>query len=185
MRSPYLAACVIGRASPDSAVEVLKAYLHPCVAPGHLMPVDSNLERRTLARLVQLQGWLRPRTGIAVTIKKPVFGLTEASDDQAEMSEEQIGPFIPDFLLQAERAPEGGARTVIVETMGYADIGYRHRKVRTQAQMSVLFGRAPVIHHDFHQPQSLSQETRDRRFWLDCRWTITGKNPSEQLKLAP
>jgi hypothetical protein len=77
--------------------------------------VDSDLERRTLARLVQLQGWLRERTGIAVTIKKPVFGLGELTDDQIDASEERIGPFIPDFLLQAERVPEGGARTVIAE----------------------------------------------------------------------
>jgi hypothetical protein len=185
LRSPYLATCVVGRASPDSAVEVLKAYLHPCAAPGHLMPVDSDLERRTLARLVQLQGWLRQRTGIEVTIKKPVFGLGDASDDHAEAPEEQIGPFIPDFLLRAERVPEGGARTVVVETMGYADAVYRRRKIRTQTQMSALLGDAPVIHHDFHQPQGHSQEIRDRRFWLDCRWTITGKNASERLKLDP
>jgi hypothetical protein len=67
-------------------------------------------------------------------------------------------------------------KTVVVETMGYADAIYRQRKVRTQTRMSVLFGGAPVIHHDFHQPPGLSQQIRDRRFWLDCREAITRKH---------
>jgi hypothetical protein len=85
--------------------------------------------------------------------------------------------------------PVGGRKTIIVETMGYADAIYRQRKMRTQAQMSVLFGGAPIIHHDFHQPQSLSQETRNQRFWLKCRWTITGRDGSIECRapvdLAP
>jgi hypothetical protein len=81
--------------------------------------------------------------------------------------------------------PRSDAYTVIVETMGYADAVYRQRKIRTQAQMSASLGGAPVIQHDFHQPLGHSQETRDRRFWLDCRWTITGKNASARLKLDP
>ncbi len=74
-RSPYLAACVVGRASPDEPVEVLKAYLHPSASPGHLMPVDSNLERQTLALLLSLQDWLGKRREVRVTIDKPVFDL--------------------------------------------------------------------------------------------------------------
>jgi hypothetical protein len=54
--------------------------------------------------------------------------------------------------LEAEHVVKGGAKTVVVETMGYADVIYRQRKMRTHAQMSVLCGGAPVIHHDFHQP---------------------------------
>ncbi len=74
-RSPYLAACVVGRAGPDEPVEVLKAYLHPCASQGHLMPVDSNLERQTLALLLSLQDWLGKRRKVRVTIDKPVFDL--------------------------------------------------------------------------------------------------------------
>ena len=74
-RSPYLAACVVGRAGPEEPVEVLKAYLHPCASQGHLMPVDSNLERQTLAQLLSLQDWLGKSRKVRVTLDKPVFDL--------------------------------------------------------------------------------------------------------------
>jgi hypothetical protein len=71
---------------------------------------------------------------------------------------------------------------IIVETMGYADPIYRLRKIRTQAQMSALFAGSPVIHHDFHQPLNTAQARRDRRLWLDCRWTVTGRSePAGQM----
>ncbi len=47
----------------------------PCASPGHLMPVDSNLERQTLALLLSLQDWLSKRRNVRVTIDKPVFDL--------------------------------------------------------------------------------------------------------------
>jgi hypothetical protein len=33
---------------------------------------------------------------------------------------------------------------------------------------------APVVLHDFHFPVDTTQAARDRRFWLDTRWTISG-----------
>ena len=47
-RSPYLAACVVGRATPDEPVEVLKGWLYARAAPGHFPAANSNLERQTL-----------------------------------------------------------------------------------------------------------------------------------------
>ena len=42
VRPPYVFAAVVGRREPDSPVEVLRAYLHPCVTPTWLLPVDSD-----------------------------------------------------------------------------------------------------------------------------------------------
>jgi hypothetical protein len=184
-RSPYVAACVVAPASPGGPVEVLKAYLHPCASARHLMPMDSDLERKTFAKLIQLQDWLRSKAGIAITVRKPVFDVSPVQEGEAEGSENDLtGPFIPDFLIEAEHAPAGGAKTVIVETMGYADAIYRQRKLRTQIQMSNLLDGAPIIRHDFHQPEGLSQESRSQRFWSDCRWTITGKTRREGSHFA-
>ncbi len=74
-RSPYLAVCLVGRSVPTQPVEVLKAYLHPCVSPGHLMPMDSNYERRTFQLLLQLQTWLLKNKAMSLVIKKLVFDL--------------------------------------------------------------------------------------------------------------
>jgi hypothetical protein len=173
-RSPYLAACVVGRAAADAPVEVLKAYLHPCVSAGHLMLVDSDLERRTLAVLVQLQTWLREKKALRITIKKPVFDLPEIPGGLLLEDSESSAPCIPDFVVQATDVTAGGSEKLIVETMGYADHVYRERKVRTHTPMSEAFDRAPVVQHDFHFPLDQTQDARDRRLWLRCRWLIAG-----------
>ena len=175
-RSPYLAICVVGRSAPGSPVEVLKAYLHPCMSAGHLMPVDSNLERQTFHVLTQLQSWLSNRKGIGIAVVKPLFDMSNRSgldepDGDPDITRE---PCIPDFLLEANRVPTGGRALLVVETMGYADPKYRERKQRTQITMGVAIGGSPVVEHDFHFPNSQTQAERDRRFWLDCRWQITG-----------
>ena len=72
-RAPYLAACLVGRASAAGPIEVLSAYAHPCAAAAHLMLVDSAMERRTLAQLRSLQAWLGNRKGVLVWIEKPLF----------------------------------------------------------------------------------------------------------------
>jgi len=193
-RAPYLAACLVGRATPDGPVEVLKAYLHPCAGPGHLMLVDSDLERRTLAQLLRLQAWLLRQRGIQVAIEKPLFDIGYAAEPAAdtvddgkgksrpEGDEEAREPCLPDFLLWARPAPRGGHEAVIVETMGYADVPYRERKARTHALMRRVLHGAPLVSHDFHLPAEQPQNERDRRFWRDCRWAVTG--PEERASDA-
>ncbi len=179
-RSPYLAVCLVGRFAPTEPVEVLKAYLHPCVSPGHLMPMDSNHERHTFQLLLQLQAWLLKNKTVSLVIKKPVFDLTsvpvESGPDGGPTTPR--GPCIPDFLVAADHVPPGGVSSMIVETMGYPDLEYRERKQRTHLLMGQSLSAAPVIEHDFHLPADQSQLDRDRRFWLDCRWTVTGKELS-------
>ena len=212
-RAPYLAACVVGRAGPEEPVEVLKAYLHPCVSAGHLMPVDSNLERQTLALLLTLQDWLAKRRKVRVTIDKPVFDLgwssapapalnTAAPGSDAEALLARVGevhlaslallrevgikhrpagdqeardPCLPDFILWAEAEHRIQHPVVIIETMGFADEVYRARKHRTHGLMSRILGGAPVVEHDFEAAAGTSQGQRDRQFWLNARWMVTGQ----------
>jgi hypothetical protein len=170
-RAPYLAACLLGRPAATQPVTVLRAYAHPCVSARNLMLVDSNSERRTLDQLLRLQRWLRDKLDIRLEVEKPLFDiLEEASGETGQVRE----PCIPDFILHAARVRPGGAATVAIETMGYADDIYRARKARTQCLMTRALGGSPVVQHDFHWPHGQTQEERDRRFWLTARWTITG-----------
>jgi hypothetical protein len=175
-RLPYLAICVVGRSAPDSPVEVLKAYLHPCMSAGHLMPADSNLERHTFHVLTQLQTWLLNKKGIGFAVVKPLFDMSPGSglDEPASDVDLTREPCIPDFLVEANRVPKGGRALLVVEAMGYADPQYRTGKQRTHTMMSLATAQSPVIEHDFHFPLNQTQAERDRRFWLDCRWQITG-----------
>ena len=162
-RAPYLAACVVGHAREDGPVEVLSAYAHPCAGEAHLMLVDSDMERRTLAQLRSVQSWLGSKRGLGVSIEKPVHDLGGQDPDGAARP-----PCIPDFIV---RAGKGGVAAV-VETMGYADDAYRSRKARMHPAMSSAVGGAPVIAHDFHQPAGLPQGRRDQVFWQAVRWRL-------------
>jgi hypothetical protein len=94
--------------------------------------MDSDLERKSFAKLVQLQNWIQVKAGIAVSVRKPGFDVSPVLEVQTARSVSgPPGPIIPDFLLEAEAVPVGGAKTIIVETMGYADTVYRQRKIRT------------------------------------------------------
>lgn len=172
VRAPYLAVCLIGRPTKEEPVALLRAYAHPCASQRHLMLVDSNFERRTLYRLISLQRWLAGRLGIAVDIEKPCFDIAPDSADPALAPVHE--PCIPDFILRASPVPAGGADTVIVESMGYGDALYRTRKQLAHARMSAALEGAVVIEHDLHRPAELTQDERDRRFWLEARWQISG-----------
>ena len=166
IRAPYLAACVVGRADGDGPVQVLSAYAHPCAGDAHLMLVDSDMERRTLEQLRSVQTWLGAKKDLAVAIEKPLFDI--GGDVQTD--DVSRPPCIPDFVVRS-----GATRTkVIVETMGFAHEAYRRRKDRTHAAMSLAFGGAPVVDHDFHEPAGHSQADRDKAFWRAVRWRLTG-----------
>ena len=163
-RAPYLAACLLGRPSPEGDVQVLAAYAHPCAAEAHLMLLDSDLERRTLAQLRSVQSWLARKKQIAVTIDKPLF---DVGQDAAESDPRP--PLLPDFLVRAQAEGDARIATVIVETMGFADQAYRGRKQHLHPAMSDALG-APVVLHDFHEPPARPQAWRDDRFWRElCR----------------
>lgn len=174
-RAPYLAACLLGRPSAAEPVQILSAYLHPCAAAAHLLLVDSDLERRTLAQLRSVQDWLARRKNVGVTIEKPLFDL--GPEGPAEAAPRP--PCIPDFVVRAGDASEPSV--VIVETMGFAEKDYRARKDRMHAMMSAALGGAPVVQHDFHEPADWAQTWRDSRFWRDVRWALTGPQDPEAI----
>lgn len=167
-RAPYLVIALVGRPTSEEPPMLLRAYAHPCVSHQHLMLVDSNLERHTLRELRSLQAWLANSQGIAMEIIKPLFDIA-----RGQMDDGPRPPCIPDFILDAPGVSAGGRQAVLVETMGFADPVYRQRKERSHALMKRLTGE-PIVLHDFHEPPDAEQRQRDRRFWLDARWTLTG-----------
>jgi hypothetical protein len=169
-RAPYLAACVLGRATPDAPPEVLSAYLHPCMSERHLMLVDSNLERQTFAQLRSVQTWLGKRNLARVSIEKPLFDISPEDIGKAEVVPRP--PCLPDFIVRAT-GEDGAAKAAVIETMGFSDADYRERKWRSHALMSRAVGGAPVIMHDFHEPAGRSQPDRDREFWRAVRWKLS------------
>jgi hypothetical protein len=116
---------------------------------------------------MRLRKWLCDKQGIRLEIKKPLFDIA-GLDDPEDPAIPPREPCIPDFILRAKPAPAGGSATVLVETMGYADDVYRERKAVIHELMTQVAG-APVV-----LPGGQAQDGRDRRFWLDARWTITG-----------
>ena len=178
-RSPYLAACLVGCPAPAEPPVILKAYCHPIAGSRHLLPVDSNLERITLAQLLRLQLWLRRKCCVQLTITKPLFDIAQP-DPEAPRD-----PCIPDFVLHASGVGPRGCSVVIAETMGYADLEYRARKARTHRLMAAALGGAPVVTHDFHAPAAASQAARDRLFWSAARWAVTGPEGARPATAAP
>jgi hypothetical protein len=83
-------------------------------------------------------------------------------------------PIVPDFLVgRVEERPARRPR-VVVETMGYGDDAYRARKRGVHPVMQLALGDAPLVLHDFHAPSGVPQVERDRRFWRELRWAVSG-----------
>ena len=158
-RAPYLALCIVARPTPIDQVQIVSAYVHPCASMDRVMMLDSDLERQTLAILVAFQRRMARRHQASVTIEKPMESIApgEAEDGTP------LPPLIPDFVVTA-RYRDGRERRVVVETMGYADDGYRNRKRILHPQMGRAAGAMTVLEHDFHLPQRWEQEWRDNRF---------------------
>ena len=168
-RAPYVMACLVGRRQPGEAVQVLRAYLHPCWSERSLFPVDSDYERQTLRQLMRLRQWLSTKNGVDVTITKPLFDMAvDDADDQGVQE-----PVIPDFIVYAD----GGG--IVVETMGYDLPSYRERKGRMHPAMSRVCGGAPLIEHDFTRPAGLEQAKRDDMFWRACRSGLMAQSSTQ------
>ena len=158
-RAPYLALCIVARPTPIDPVQLVSAYVHPCASMDRVMLVDSDLERQTLSILLAFQRRMGRGRQAAVTIEKPMesIGSAEAEDGTPRP------PLIPDFVV-VTRYRDGCERRVVVETMGYADEGYRDRKRVLHPQMGRAAGAMAVLEHDFHFPGHWRQEWRDNRF---------------------
>lgn len=119
---PYIAIALVGRGRERGPFEALRAYVHPVFRSSLLVPVDSDLERRTLEILLAQQKWLASLKRAQSDIEKPLSDIADDADGTGTR---------PDFLWRVR-----GGRTVVVETMGYADVEYLERKARTHAVMA-------------------------------------------------
>lgn len=164
VRAPYLAACLVSSAEEGGDVGIVSAYIHPCASVDHLLLLDSDAERRTLEQLRSTQRWLGRQDGIAMTIEKPLSDIGPPTGPEVQPRP----PCIPDFVVR------GGKGTAAIETMGYADEGYRSRKVRVHAALSAALDGAPVVEHDLHLPPGWPHDWRDKRFRRDVRRAVSG-----------
>jgi hypothetical protein len=157
-RAPYIALCIVARPTPIDAVQIVSAYVHPCASMQRVMLVDSDYERQTLDILLQFQRQMARRHQVAVIIEKPMESIGPATDDTGTA----LPPLIPDFVVTA-RYRDCSERRVLVETMGYADEGYRQRKLRLHPEMKHSADAGAVIEHDFHLPGHWPQDWRHNR----------------------
>jgi hypothetical protein len=158
-RAPYLAICIVARPSPGERAQITAAYVHPCASLDRLMLVDSDAERHTLALLKNFQYAMLKGSGSVVTIDKPMDSL--APDRWPDGRPRP--PVIPDFLVTV-RDRDGSMKRAVIETMGYADKGYRERKARLHPEMLDAAGASAVIKHDFQFPAHWQQDWRDKQF---------------------
>ena len=157
-RSPYIALCIVARPTPIEPVQIVSACVHPCAAMQRVMLVDSDCERQTLTILLQFQRQMARQHQAAVTIEKPMESIGLETDALGTAAP----PLIPDFVVTA-RYRDGGERRVVVETMGYADEGYRERKLRLHPEMQRAAGADALLGHDFQLPGHWRQDRRDNR----------------------
>jgi hypothetical protein len=176
-RPPYLVAALVARPSAEDPAAILRAYAHPIASAYHLIPVDSDYERRTLKRLMSVQRWLLQTRNVVMSIEKPLFDIGPLDEDVGDgdgdegrragvdraqaagggqgrgVSRGSRPPIIPDFVVRAKSA-QGLTATVIVETMGYDDEVYRERKMRLHPMMREALNQAPLVQHICHHAGS-------------------------------
>lgn len=144
-RGPYLAICLIGEKGRDGTMGVIRAYLHPCLAPGKLFPVDSGLERNAFLTLQSIMTELSRRLHTNCMIQKPVFDVGVPTDLLNSRARRPV--CIPDFILHVTSKEWIciQERQAVVEVMGYHDTAYRERKTRVHPLMSAALGGAKVF----------------------------------------
>jgi hypothetical protein len=173
-RAPYLALCIVARPSPGDRAQITAAYVHPCASLDRLMLVDSDAERHTLMLLKNFQYAMLKGSGALVTIDKPMDSLVSEKWPDGRSRP----PVIPDFIVTV-RDRDGSVKRAVVETMGYADEGYRERKARLHPEMQEAAGATSVIEHDFQMPAHWQQEWRDKQFRREL-WQQLGAPKNEE-----
>jgi hypothetical protein len=130
---PYWALVAIARAPGQKWLEPLVAYVHPLLATGLPIPVDSQVERDVLLVLLrQMLYW--EKVGVPpISLRKPLVAETGS-----------LGSACPDVELSIE-----GRGRVLIEIMGRMnDPDYVARKVGMHARMKALPDVAQLIVYD-------------------------------------
>lgn len=182
-RSPYIALCLISENASGDGMEVVRAYLHPCLHKGSLFPVDSNAERSTFMVIDKACEWVTGKQQcLTFNLEKPLFSLpsVETEEDDAEDDEAETCAFacIPDFILHCTRdGRQNDLLRIIVETMGFEnDQNYSARKERTHPEM---MARTETSHLLPHHPLREDPEREASRLirWIGgiaLKWAQNG-----------
>lgn len=132
LRPPYWVILEFRR-SADGSIVCSDGYAHALHSRSYPVPVDSGLERQTIASLARCAEWLSKKKEAPVSsihLKKPLFDYAVTVDDEE-------GYVLPDFVLEATTR-DGDKHTFIIETMGYQDEDYIERKSRQHRGMREL-----------------------------------------------
>lgn len=148
---PFIGMVLVGMDRNTKQYGALRAYIHPVHSSQLLIPVDSNLERRTMNLLKGLQSWLHRDKHLDVLVEKPLADMPTGRDTQ---------PIRPDFLVKVNQ------KVVVVETMGYDDAEYLAKKSRTHPLMERI---GKVVQHR-------SGEDADRLFKSEVSKAIFAAN---------
>lgn len=123
-KEPYLVLIKIVAGTKGNP-RLSRGVAQPVVARSNLFPVDSDQERKTLAKLMST-GYVYERKGGYFQVEKPV---------QGRKADKRLCR--PDFLVH-RKLKAGSTDTLVVETMGYATEEYRLRKLETTQIMALL-----------------------------------------------
>ena len=139
-KGPYLVIVLVGCRNKGTFYLPLMAFAQPVFSENLLVPVDSNLERKTLQCLLDCQR----EKGFA--IYKPIADETVHIFKEKVVAKEgtsfdvtQAKRVRPDFKLNYD-----SKKLLIVETMGYTTDVYLERKQRTHEAMKAL---GPIVEH--------------------------------------
>lgn len=126
-RPPYWVILSFRRGT-DGDIICSEGYAHALFRMGCPVPVDSELERGTLAGLSVVSKWLKNKTEApALSLEKPLFDIEVSTEGEK-------GYVLPDFIITA-RMNDGNEYKVVIETMGYADDDYCERKAEQHKGM--------------------------------------------------
>jgi hypothetical protein len=129
---PYLAIALVAILPGQSHASIHRAYVHPLYSFDEWLPVDSDLERKTLSILTAKLQFQAKQANNPYEIEKPLLDIVA----NAQLPKSKVRP---DFLVISN------GKKLVVETMGYIDPDYLERKERTHALMAHI-GR--VIKHE-------------------------------------
>lgn len=130
IRPPYWVILAFCRGN-DGRVICSEGYAHALFRRNCPVPVDSKLERQTLASLSEAAKWMKNKPEAPhLSLQKPLF------DIEVDIKGEK-GFVLPDFIVTAVTS-DGESHAVVVETMGYTDDDYCERKAEQHKGMRMI-----------------------------------------------
>ncbi|GAB2790016.1 hypothetical protein GCM10027021_10650 [Dyella kyungheensis] len=122
---PYVAIALVAILPGEARAAIHRAYVHPLYSFDEWLPVDSDLERRTLSILMDKLHFQANRAKNPYEIEKPLLDI--APD-----------PTAPEVRVRPDFVVFSHGKKLVVETMGYTDPEYLERKDRTHALMTTI-----------------------------------------------